>query len=60
MSRYDDKSEEVSRWTNRKLLKEVRDQTIGGTVVYPSILELCLDEIERRFVRSSSRNTSNG
>lgn len=54
-----DNSSEPGDWTNRKLIRIIRDHITGDRSKY-SLNEreatMILDEIEKRFVRSSSRN----
>ena len=67
MARYNDNDPDIRKWTNRKLMAEARKyanlETYGGGPVSSdeqlyrdTYLTPVLNEIERRFVRSSSRN----
>jgi len=54
MAKTNDNSTDPRDWTNRKLIATIRDGL--GYSDGPNPLHKALDELERRTVRTSSRN----
>ena len=56
MPMKNDNSNLPEDWTNRKLLRAVRDRIFGERIYGDREIEVILDEIKKRFVRSANKD----